>query len=135
MSKLPISAATVRLRLFATARPADGATAGDLAARLEPGRLAFNSGDFHGAHELWEDVWRAPRGASEAMLVQGLIQIAAGMHHAGRGRPRPAATLLAKGLHKLRTAGAPPGEAGGLRFDLFAQVVAAFRDTLPAPHR
>ena len=29
----------------------------DLDIDLEPGRSAFNRGDYFGAHELWEDVW------------------------------------------------------------------------------
>jgi len=39
----------------------------------------FNRGAFYDAHEVWEDVWRSnvpePR-----TLLQGLIQVAAGMH-------------------------------------------------------
>jgi hypothetical protein len=88
--------------------------------RLAPGRAAFNRGDFFAAHELWEMVWRElgdavdggdaghagdtvdPRDAvSDRLLVQGLIQIAAGLHHAQHGRTRPAARLLARGASKL----------------------------------
>jgi hypothetical protein len=71
-----------------------------LDARLEPGRAAFNRGAFFEAHELWEDVWRVLTGA-ERELTQGLIQIAAGLHHLQQGRPRPAARLLGRGLAKL----------------------------------
>jgi hypothetical protein len=39
----------------------------------------FNRGEFFDAHEVWEEVWRSnlpePR-----TLLQGLIQVAAGMH-------------------------------------------------------
>lgn len=39
----------------------------------------FNRGEFFEAHEVWEEVWRSnvpePR-----TLLQGLIQVAAGMH-------------------------------------------------------
>jgi predicted metal-dependent hydrolase len=39
----------------------------------------FNRGEFYDAHEIWEEVWRSnlpePR-----TLLQGLIQVAAGMH-------------------------------------------------------
>jgi hypothetical protein len=45
--------------------------------------------------------------------VQGLIQIAAGLHHLQRGRARPAARLLGKGLLKLGAG--PPNLLGGLR--------------------
>ena len=71
-----------------------------LTAALAPGRAAFNRGQFWDAHELWEDVWRTLRG-DERLLVQGLIQIAAGLHHLQNHRPRPAASLLGKGLQKL----------------------------------
>ena len=37
----------------------------------------------------------------ERILVQGLIQIAAGLHHLQQRRPRPAAGLLHKGLDKI----------------------------------
>jgi len=71
--------------------------------RLAPGRAAFNRGEFFAAHELWEDVWRGLAG-DERALAQGLIQIAAGLHHLQRGRPRPAARLLARGASKLSRA-------------------------------
>jgi len=52
---------------------------------------------------LWEDVWRE-LGGGDRVLVQALIQIAGGLHHAQRGRRRPAARLLARGLSKLADA-------------------------------
>jgi predicted metal-dependent hydrolase len=67
---------------------------------LQRGRTAFNRAAFFEAHELWEDAWRTLAGA-ERNAVQGLIQIAAGLHHLQNGRRRPAAKLLAKGLGKL----------------------------------
>jgi predicted metal-dependent hydrolase len=82
-----------------------------LDARLQPGRAAFNRGEFFEAHELWEEVWRELAGDSRA-LVQGLIQIAAGLHHLQRGRQRPAARLLARGVEKIsRERGAPEVDA------------------------
>ena len=68
--------------------------------RLAQGRAAFDRGAFFEAHELWESVWRE-LGGEERTAVQGLIQIAAALHHLQRGRPRPAASLLAKGLEKI----------------------------------
>jgi uncharacterized protein len=72
----------------------------DLASRLELGRAAFNRGEYFEAHELWEEVWNELAGA-ERSFVQGLIQIAAGIHHLGQHRPGPAAGLLGKGLEKI----------------------------------
>ena len=79
--------------------PVDRPTA-PLTERLEPGRAAFDRGEFFEAHELWEEVWRALAG-EERLLAQGLIQLAAGLHHLLRGRSRPAARLVAKGVEKI----------------------------------
>jgi len=72
---------------------------GDLL-KLEQGRAAFNREQYFEAHELWEEAWRALDGA-ERFQAQGLIQIAAGLHHLQQGRPRPAVGLLRKGLEKV----------------------------------
>ena len=68
--------------------------------RLEAGRAAFNRGDYFHAHELWETLWLQLDGA-ERTGVQGLIQLAAGLHHLRHRRARPAIGLLEKGLAKL----------------------------------
>jgi hypothetical protein len=78
----------------------------DRARKMQEGRAAFNRGEFFLAHELWEVLWldlRQPLGRSKALRlrVQGLIQIAAGLHHLQSGRRRPATTLLRRGLAKL----------------------------------
>ena len=49
-----------------------GALTQDWLVRLEPGRVAFNRGEYFEAHELWEDVWRVTTGA-ERVWIQGLI--------------------------------------------------------------
>ena len=75
---------------------------------LERGRVAFNRGEYFEAHEVWEEVWRELAGV-ERVLMQGLIQIAAGLHHLRQHRPRPAASLLRKGIDKVsQRAFAPP---------------------------
>lgn len=73
----------------------------DSSAALEQGREAFNRGHYFLAHELWEEVWRALTDAEQRLDVQGLIQIAAGLHHLQQRRARPGAGLLRKGLGKL----------------------------------
>ncbi len=75
-------------------------SAAPLKDRLFEGRAAFDRGAFFEAHELWEQTWRELDG-EERTAVQGLIQIAAALHHLQRGQPRPAARLLAKALEKL----------------------------------
>jgi hypothetical protein len=74
---------------------------------LQQGRAAFNEGRFHRAHELWEDAWNQLAAGPTRLRVQGLIQIAAGLHHLQGGRPRPAAAVLARGLAKLTNLTAP----------------------------
>jgi hypothetical protein len=77
----------------------------DYLEQLEQGRAAFNRAEYFRAHELWEEAWHQ-MGCPERIFVQGLIQIAAGLHHLQRRRPRPAVGLLRKGLDKL-SRGAP----------------------------
>jgi predicted metal-dependent hydrolase len=89
----------------------------DLGPRLAPGRAAFNRGAYFEAHELWEEIWRDLEGA-DRRFVQGLIQIAAGLHHLAQRRPRPAAALLRKGQDKI--AGDVPAGLADLRLATLA---------------
>lgn len=57
-------------------------------------------GRYFEAHEVWEEVWHRERGESRKAL-QGLIQIAAGLHKAGLGQSRGCVRLLGAGLAKL----------------------------------
>jgi predicted metal-dependent hydrolase len=78
---------------------------------FEQGRRLFNAGRFFEAHEAWEEAWRAQSGTTR-LLLQGLIQIAAGYHKAFvQGQPGGCARLLEAGLEKLRIA-APSPERG-----------------------
>jgi predicted metal-dependent hydrolase len=78
---------------------------GEERARLmTAGREAFNRGEFFEAHELWEEVWNVID-EPERSWVQGLIQVATGLHKLDRGRKDVCATLLRKALPKL--VGAP----------------------------
>jgi hypothetical protein len=93
--------------------PAESPTAAPAArAQIEQGRVAFNRGAYFEAHERWEEIWRGERGA-ERLALQGLIQVAAGLHHLDQGRGRAAARLLAKGIEKLASGG--PGVLPELR--------------------
>jgi hypothetical protein len=97
---------------------------------LDRGRTAFNRGDYFHAHELWEEVWRE-LADGERSLMQGLIQIAAGLHHLQQRRPRPAAAVLRRGLEKIsQRAFAPPVE---LQVGALARDVAGLLDELEAP--
>lgn len=61
----------------------------------------FNEQQFLAAHEPWEEIWRSTT-PEPRELFQGLVQLAAGMHHYSvRGRAAPAARLLCKGRRRL----------------------------------
>jgi predicted metal-dependent hydrolase len=86
---------------------------------FERGRLLFNAGRFFEAHEAWEGAWRAESGTVR-LLLQGLIQVAAGYHKAfGQEQPGGCVRLLEAGLEKLRAA-APPSDRA---LAAFAQAV------------
>ncbi len=67
---------------------------------LLAGREDFNRGAFYEAHESWEDVWNEIDDPDRT-YVQGLIQIATGLHKLQRERFEVAITLLTKALGKL----------------------------------
>lgn len=61
----------------------------------------FNDGRFFDSHEEWETIWRSTT-PEPRDLFQGLIQVAAGMHHwVDRGKPAPAARVMARGRRRL----------------------------------
>lgn len=109
--------------LPASADPKAGATEA-----LAAGRAAFNRGQFFAAHERWEDAWRTAAGPPRTIL-QGLIQIAAGLHHLHQGRTGPAARLLVKGVRKLplSTPGAPAAGTVRLEIDALALALAELK--------
>lgn len=80
---------------------------------LEEGRALFNAGRFFEAHERWEEAWLAETGAAK-LLLQGLIQIAAGFLKAGQGRHEAAARLLDAGARRVEDSGVSADLAGFL---------------------
>ena len=69
-------------------------------ALMAQGRAAFNAGQFYEAHEFWEEVWNVIDDP-DRKFVQGLIQIATGLHKLAAGRRDVATTLFHKALTKL----------------------------------
>ncbi len=96
------------------------------------GQIAFNRGEFFLAHERWEEVWLELKG-TERLAVQGLIQIAAGLHHLQAGRRGPAARLLEKGVMKLPPAESTTELLAGLRVAALIRDVARLLADLRAP--
>ena len=68
---------------------------------LQEGIRLFNEDFFFEAHEVWEDLWHRERGGSR-LFLQGLIQVAAALHHFREGNMGGAASLVEKALTKLR---------------------------------
>ena len=67
----------------------------------------FNRFYFWEAHEAWEGLWAAlPRESAPALMLQGLIQIAAALLKAHMGVPLGARALATEGLDYLRRAAA-----------------------------
>ncbi len=76
---------------------------------MDAGAAAFERGEFYEAHESWEEVWDV-LDDPERRWVQGMIQVATGLHKLGRFRSDVCRTLLGKALVKL--ADAPPSLDG-----------------------
>jgi predicted metal-dependent hydrolase len=89
---------------------------------LERGRLLYDRHQFWEAHEAWESAWLVERGEVR-LLLHGLIQVAAGYHHAlVRRRPPGAVKLLTSGLAKLEQI---PDGLCGLALEDFRRGIAA----------
>ncbi len=72
---------------------------------LAEGCRHFDAGRYFEAHEVWEDAWRVEEGDLR-LLLQGLIQVAAGFHKGlVQGRPAGMVRLLSAGLARLDAAG------------------------------
>ena len=68
--------------------------------RFRRGIDLFNRGEFFDAHEVLEDVWRAAPD-EEKKFLQGLIQVAVGLHHYSTGNKVGARSLLARADRNL----------------------------------
>lgn len=96
------------------------------------GQLAFNRAEFYEAHEHWEEVWNE-LDDPERRWVQGLIQIATGLHKLAAGRSDICTRLLARALGKLEDAPAVLDglDLGAARTDAAAIVQAIAKGELP----
>ena len=61
---------------------------------------AFNEGAYFEAHETLETLWKAESGPVRDLL-QGVIQLAAGMHHVRGGNQKGALALVERAVEKL----------------------------------
>ncbi len=74
------------------------------------GLVLFNRGEFFRAHEALEDAWRECR-VENRQLVQGLVQVAAAMHHFSTGNAEGGRSVLARALRNLNDY---PDQYGGV---------------------
>jgi len=52
-------------------------------AHLRAGVAVYNAGEYHAAHDAWEDHWLdLPEGSADERLLHGLIQFTAAIYHA-----------------------------------------------------
>lgn len=71
---------------------------------LARGVEEFNRGHFFECHDTLEEVWSGIRGEPRDFF-QGLIQVAVGLYHWRNGNRGGAATMLERGLLRLRRYG------------------------------
>jgi predicted metal-dependent hydrolase len=64
-------------------------------AYLRAGAAIYNTGEFHAAHDAWEELWLDMDDGPDRDLLQGLIQFTAAVYHADR-RSWEGATGLAR---------------------------------------
>jgi predicted metal-dependent hydrolase len=89
-------------------------------AEFEHGVELFNNAQFFAAHEVWEDVWRAENSHFRKNFLQGLIQIAVGLHHRSTGNLRGAISLLNRASRNLAWY---PAEFDGIQLGSLLQQV------------
>jgi predicted metal-dependent hydrolase len=68
---------------------------------FQRGIALFNAGRFYDAHEVLEDVWRAETDLARKRFLQGLVQIAVGLHHHSTGNITGALSLMRRGRGNL----------------------------------
>ena len=69
---------------------------------LKQSEALFDEGNYFECHELLEDIWLKSKG-SRKVLLQGLIQAAAGFHKLKQGEPEGAAKLFSRAVQKLKS--------------------------------
>lgn len=80
--------------------PPHGSIPDERARKVRQAEALFNAHLFFEVHEILEPLWLAAEG-DERELLQGLIQVAVGFHHAENDNRRGALSLLSEGNAKL----------------------------------
>ena len=88
-------------------RPAyTGAHAAAYPAEYLAGIELYNAGEFHAAHDAWEERWRDDCGPREKLFLQAMIQSAVVFHHIEIGRRGAARRMYQLALEKFARLGA-----------------------------
>ncbi|MEN3326565.1 MAG: uncharacterized protein V7638_1372 [Acidobacteriota bacterium] len=65
----------------------------------------YNSGEFHAAHDAWEERWMGEVGPQEKLFLQAMIQSAVAFHHLDIGRPGAARQMYLRAKEKFARLG------------------------------
>jgi len=61
----------------------------------------YNAGEYHAAHDAWEERWMGPVSADEKLFLQAMIQSAVAFHHLQIGRPGAARRMYLMAKEKF----------------------------------
>ncbi len=89
----------------------------------------FNCGEYFESHESWELIW-LPAPEPDKTFLQGIIQIAAALHHYHRGNLSGARSLLRRGLAKIEPF---PADYRGVRVEELRARARAWQGFLHEP--
>jgi len=67
----------------------------------------YNAGEFHAAHDAWEERWMGEVGPGEKLFLQAMIQSAVAFHHLDIGRPGAARQMYLRAKEKFTRLGVP----------------------------
>jgi len=65
----------------------------------------YNAGEFHAAHDAWEERWMGPVDPEEKLFLQAMIQSAVAFHHLQIGRPGAARRMYVAAKEKFAKLG------------------------------
>ena len=65
----------------------------------------YNAGEFHAAHDAWEERWMGEVAAQEKLFLQAMIQSAVAFHHLEIGRPGAARQMYQRAKEKFARLG------------------------------
>ena len=92
----------------------------------------YNAGEFHAAHDAWEERWMGEVGADEKLFLQAMIQSAVAFHHLQIGRPGAARQMYLRAKEKFDRLGKNIFMSLDIR-DYLAQLDAALSWLTTAP--